>query len=114
MDKKNKIYESCVFRATPEGKYKLVEDFQYKHVKIRKGYETNGENIPRIFWMLIPPFRPDLLPAIILHDYLCEEERYEEADRLFKWILEDMKRKKYERRVLVGSVKAYHWVKYGI
>ncbi len=113
MDK-NEIYESCKFRATSKGKYKLTEDFNYGNIKIRKDYETNGANIPRIFWILIPPFRPDLLPAIFLHDYLTDREEYLEADRLFKRILEDMEVKKYERRVLVGSVKAYHWVRYGV
>ena len=113
MDK-NKIYESCVFVATADNRYKLKEDFNYKHIRVPKGYKTNGANIPRLFWVLIPPFRPNLIPAIFVHDFLTDAEQYKEADRLFKLMLEDMEVNKVERRVLVGSVEAYHWVRYGI
>ena len=36
-----------------------------------------GANVHRLFWSIIPPFKSKYLPAVIVHDYLCKENKYE-------------------------------------
>ena len=95
-------------------KYELLDMFSYAGVVVPKGYRTNGANIPRIFWGMYPPNRSDFLPAVIIHDYLCDKEEYEKADDLFERCLRELGVSRFDVAVLVGSVRLYHRVKYKI
>lgn len=55
----------------------LDKDFTIENVSIPKGFTTNGADIPRLFWVIVPPFKPKYLPAVILHDYLIEISKEE-------------------------------------
>ncbi len=113
MDK-NTIYRRCVVSPTADGKYRVESDFVYKDIRVPAQDITNGANIPRFFWQIIPPFQPSLLPAVIIHDYLCIKEEYKKADDIFEEILEVMEVAKWKRLVLVKSVRAYHKLRYKI
>ena len=80
---------------------------------IPKGYKTNGANIPRVFWFIVPPFKPKYLPAVVVHDYLCDKERYRLADRLFRDILLSIENS-YKTRAMVLAVRLYHKFRYGV
>jgi len=108
------IYSQIIVQPLKGDKYKLLEDFQYKTILVPKGYETNGANIPRLFWAIYPPNKSDFLPAVIIHDYLCDKEEYKKADDLFEECLKELGVKKFDRTVLVKSVRLYHRVKYKI
>lgn len=94
-------------------KYKLLKPLTYKDVTVPAGYRTNGADIPRIFWFLLPPNKSDYLPAVIVHDYICDLEDYVKADKYFDEILRDLNVNKTDRKRLVVSVKLYHKIKYG-
>ena len=85
---KYQLYNSLHISPRPGDKYKLIESFTYKDVTVPKGYHTNGANIPILLWSIWPPNRSDYLPAVVIHDYLCDLEEYEKADEYFKEILE--------------------------
>jgi hypothetical protein len=104
---------SIIVTPLADNKYALVEIFEYREITIPKGYETNGANIPRVFWSIIPPFKPKYLPAVIVHDYLCDKEEYALADRYFEEMLYDIE-KSIETKAMVASVKLYHRFKYGV
>ena len=36
-----------------------------------KGYTTDGASVPRLFWSLYPPYKPEWLTACVIHDFLC-------------------------------------------
>jgi hypothetical protein len=80
---------------------------------VPRGYETNGANIPRIFWGVIPPFKPKYLPAVIVHDYLCDLEQYALADRFFEDMLLKIENS-FKTRVMIFTVRLYHKIKYGV
>lgn len=80
---------------------------------IPKGYKTNGANIPRVFWFIIPPFKPKYLPAVVVHDFLCDKERYQMADKLFKNILLSIE-DSFKTRTMVFAVRLYHKIRYGV
>jgi len=108
------IYSQVIVQPLKGDKYKLLEDFQYKTVLVPKGYKTNGANIPRLFWAIYPPNKSDFLPAVIIHDYLCDKEEYKKADDLFEECLRELGVTSFDLTVLVKSVRIYHKIKYKI
>jgi len=108
------IYSQVNIQPLKGDKYKLLEDFQYKTILVPKGYETNGANIPRLFWAIYPPNKSDFLPAVIIHDYLCDKEEYKKADDLFEECLKELGAKSFDVVVLVSAVRLYHRIKYKI
>lgn len=98
-------------RATFDNKFVLELPYQVKNVLIPKGYKSNGANIPRIFWSLIPPNKPKYQPAIMIHDYLCDKEKYKLADDLFEEVLFDIEIS-WKTKAMVKAVRLYHKIKY--
>lgn len=43
---------------------------------IPKGWSTNGANIPRILWSFYPPNDPEMIPIVLIHDFLCDINTY--------------------------------------
>ena len=109
----NCLYENLHLSPRRKDRFVVLKPYLYKDIQVPIGFMTNGANIPRVFWSVIPPNKTDNLPAVVVHDYLCKKEEYEKADRYFNEILMDTQVNVLERVVLVNAVKAYHKVKYG-
>ena len=94
-----------------------------KYVTIPKGYVTNGADIPRFFWRLFPPFSPEYLPAVIVHDYFCDEAEknhnnkqlaknlYKFADTLFKESLLALGVSRWKTTLFYNAVRLHHKLK---
>lgn len=111
---KYELYNSLHITPRPGDKYKLTRSFSYKDVTVPEGFHTNGADIPRPLWSIWPPNRSDYLPAVVIHDYLCELEEYEKADEYFKEILEILEINKITVSLFYNSTKAYHKVRYNV
>lgn len=72
---------------TPNNTFILGESFQYKDVIIPFGFITNGADVPRIFWIFFPPFKPKYMKAILIHDFLIKKGQIEKANQYFKELL---------------------------
>lgn len=107
-------YTQVKLQPLKSHKFKLLDDLKYKDVVVPKGYKTNGADIPRVFWSFYPPNRSDFLPAVIIHDYLCERQEYRKADDLFEECLKELGVKRFDVVVLVGAVRLYHKLRYKI
>lgn len=107
------IYEQVKISPMRGFRFKMLEDFRYKDVLVPKGYITNGADVPRIFWSFFPPYRSDYFPAVILHDYLCDQEKYKKADDYFEQMMRDIKMSELTIFVMSSAVRVYHWWKYG-
>jgi len=107
-------YEDIIVTPLHSDRFKLINSIVYKDIVVPAGYCTNGANIPRLFWAIWPPNRSDYLPAVIVHDYLCDKEEYEKADEYFLEIMTDLKVKKSTRTIFHRSVRFYHWMFYTI
>lgn len=94
-------------------RYKLNKTLTYKDVTVPEGYRTNGADIPRIFWSIFPPNKSDYLPAVIVHDYLCDLEEYQKADQYFEEILKELGIDFISVFLLVKAVTLYHKYRYG-
>lgn len=93
-------------------KYKVNTQIHYRDIIVPEGYRTNGASIPRIFWSIFPPNKSDCLPAVIIHDYLCDLEDYAKADLYFNDALAELDVPKTCRVVMVYAVRLYHKYKY--
>lgn len=106
-------YEDVCVSPMKGDRYRVNTDICYKDVTVPKGYMTNGADIPRVFWWLIPPNKSDCLPAVIVHDYLCDHGLHWKADWYFDEILRDLKVNRVCRFIMVTAVRTYHTHKYG-
>ena len=88
-------------------KYKVLQEIRYKDVYVPAGYRTNGADIPRVFWWLFPPNDSDILPAVIVHDFLCDAKKYHKADNYFLAIMVELKVNKIKRTLMYKSVSLY-------
>lgn len=96
-------------------KFEVAEDLKVSlnciDFTLPKGYTTDGASIPRIFWSIYPPYKPEWLTACVIHDYLCSRathaqdkyKAYELADLAFKESLEYLKVNKITIFIF------YHW-----
>ena len=100
-------------RPTHDNKFILLEKYVYRGVVVPEGYKTNGADVPRVFWSIIPPFKPKYLPAVIVHDYLCDMGEYKLADKYFEMILMSIE-DSIETKSMIKAVKLYHKVKYDV
>jgi hypothetical protein len=108
------MYELVKVQPLASHKFKLLEDFTYGDVVVPKYYETNGADVPRLLWSIFPPNRSDYLPAVILHDYLCDLKLYKKADDYFESCLLELGVDKSDIKYLVAGVRLYHKYEYGV
>lgn len=91
-------------------------------VVVPSGYKTNGADIPRLLWRLFPPNSPEYMPAVVVHDYLCDiadeatnkDERkraFLEADLAFREILERLGLPKWKVWAFYRAVRLHHKLK---
>lgn len=91
-------------------------------VVVPAGYKTNGADIPRLLWRLFPPNSPEYMPAVVVHDYLCDiadeatlkDERkraFLEADLAFKEMLQRLGVPKWKVALFYRAVRLHHTVK---
>ena len=107
------MYKHIVVTPTPDNKYVIHKQIPYKDIIVPIGYKTNGANVPRLFWSIIPPFKPKYLPAVIVHDYLCDAEEYVKADKYFKEILLNIENS-FITKCMVKAVNIYHKIRYRV
>jgi len=100
-----------ILQATSKGTKINIVPYIYKDIIIPAGYETNGANRPRFWWIVRPPFYPTYMSAVLVHDYLCDKEEYKKADKYFKEILKDIEWNIISK-IEVAVVKLYHKIRY--
>lgn len=65
-------------QPTDNNKFILIKEYKYKEIQVPINYITNGADIPRPFWIIVPPFKPKFFPAVLIHDYLIENAKSNE------------------------------------
>jgi len=111
-DKIYSLYNRIEITPRPNDKYKVKRSFTYKDVTIPQNFYTNGADIPRFLWLFWPPNRSTYLPAVIIHDYLCDKKEYKKADKYFKEVLEHLGISKFTIYVFYYGVRIYHKLRY--
>ena len=118
-----------VLGALSNGNYILKQPYKIELnngdlIVIHRGYETNGADIPRLFWRLYPPYSPEYMPAVVIHDFLCDravetakdkkdlQELFLYADNAFREILEKLNIKPSKVKTFYNAVRFWHKVRY--
>lgn len=97
-------------------KFEVAEDLKVRlnccvSFTLPKGYVTDGASIPRVFWSLYPPYKPEWLTAVVIHDYLCLQAAYAQ-DKYRAYELADLALKESLEYLNVNKVTIfifYHW-----
>ena len=112
MVKKNKL------ELTPDGfkTWKLISEFRQsvfidgkRHdIAVPKNTRTDLASVPRIFWMLIPPFGR-YSQAAVIHDYLYSEGKLDKilADKIFHELMLKYGVYKWKARIMYLAVCAF-------
>ena len=107
-------WSALIVNPTRDNKFIVTKPYRVNNnIVVPQGYKTNGANIPRVFWWVIPPFKPKYLPAVVAHDFLCDKEQYKLADDVFESKLFSIE-KSWRTKVMVMAVRLYHKIRYGV
>ena len=119
-----KLYTTLNIHPLPSHRYRLKESYYYTtkegdEIAVPFGYITNGANIPRSLWAVVPPNDSNILPAVVIHDWLCSKahkegydlETFRYANKIFAEVLETLNINIYKRTYLVTGVKLYQQVR---
>ena len=104
-------YNEILIHPMKGDRYKVMREIHYKDIVVPIGFKTNGANVPRFAWNLYPPNKSDYMPAVIVHDYLCEMEDYKKADQYFKEIMQELGVNKITTGIFYNAVRLYHLFK---
>lgn len=77
-----RMYLDLKISPLPDNKYLVREDMEVSGILIPEGYVTNGADIPRFLWWLIPPNRASAMVAVCVHDYLCDKVKIKNNEGL--------------------------------
>jgi len=87
-------------------KLELLKSYKYKNITVPKGFITDGATVPRWFWIVVPPFKPRHLPAVIIHDYLIDRGEITIGNKLFRELLLSLE-DTWKTRLMVTAVDWY-------
>ena len=125
----DELRENLVLSALSYGNYVVIKPYCVQLnsgdlIHIDRGYQTNGADIPRLFWRSYPPYSPEYMPAVVIHDYLCDnavdeyankadlQDKFLYADNAFREILERLDISKRKVKVFYNAVWLWHKVRY--
>jgi len=105
-----------VWRTTRPISYSVGQLGSGWTITVPEGFETDGASIPRLLWILWPPFGGDYDQAAVLHDYLyrtafkCMERVV--ADAIFIEAMQVCGTGPWTRWPIFLGVRAGGWVTY--
>lgn len=121
----DELRNNLILSALSNGNYLVIKPYCVQLnsgdlIHIDSGYQTNGADIPRLFWRLYQPYSPLYMPAVVLHDFLCDRAIYEfanksdlqdkflYADNAFREILERLGISKSKVNIFYNAVRLWH------
>ena len=110
------LYKTLSITPMVDDTIVLNKPFVYKDITVPEGFVSDGITMPKYLRPLlsmfsVSRFKPSYLPAVVIHDYLCDLEMYEKADKYFEEILYSVE-KTVVTKSMVLAVKEYHKFRY--
>lgn len=115
-----------LLKPVGKDKWELMSDYSYEcgfaKVEIKKGFISNGANIPRFLWSFYPPNSPEYISASVIHDFLCDKayknnKNYEDfilADNIFFIALKELGVSNFKSALFYNFCRFYHYLKYKV
>ena len=99
--------------ATSNNTFILDKPYLVKNIRIPKGYESDGLTLKiRLLRLIVSKYEPKFMPFFFLHDYLCNREKYELADRLGQEVLFELEAS-WRTKTMMKLIRLYHKIRYG-
>lgn len=100
--------------------YKTLEPFIYDNsspgiclrIIVPAGFETDFASIPRIFWVILPPFG-QYTKAAVVHDFMYKEKdspRREICDAVLLEIMAELNTPWYRKWPIYFAVRCFGWM----
>jgi|TARA_B110000908_G_C10259179_1_gene457856 hypothetical protein len=91
-------------------RWQLLEDWKTPFGVVQKGFISNGANVPRILWSIIPP-AGELFEAAIVHDYhyYMALGTKKSSDLAFKQVALDFGVSKFTATAAYYAVYLFGW-----
>jgi len=103
-----------ILEPQPQGTFRLYEPYKNKGIKVPNGFETDGLTLKvRLLRLLVDKYQPKFSPFFVVHDYLCSQDKYKEADEIGSQILFEIENS-WRTRAMIKAIKLYHRLKYGV
>lgn len=103
---------------TPKGnKWEVEEDYQVSvlntTIKIKKGFVSDLASIPRIMWVIFPPFGR-YTEASVVHDYLysTSEMKRKQCDNVFFALMIENNVNYVTAKIMYYAVRLFGWMYY--
>ena len=99
---------------TPSGfkTWELVKDFVQivddKEITVPMGFKTDLASVPRIFWVLLPPFGR-YSQAAVIHDFLYHSGQFtrKESDKIFYELMLRYGTYKWKAKIMYRGVRMF-------
>lgn len=119
----SQILKKEYWRVCVSFRYYVGYKNSFKWVDVPKGFLTNGADIPRVMWPILPR-HGEYDQAIALHDYLCENRTIstptglvtlnrKQIDYIFYEALRVLKIAKWKLIIIRGGTDLYRWMNSG-
>ena len=107
-------YESPKVQKVDKRSWLILEDWVTPYFTVKKGFISNGANIPRLLWSIMSPAGV-LFEASILHDYFYDKaiETKQVADTNFYKVAIDFNVSKFKAKSAYYYVKMFGKGNYG-
>lgn len=109
------IETELILKPIGFNRWEVVEDFvkvietkeMLTTIVVKRGFETDLASVPRIFWVMFPPFSCPQ-PAVI-HDWIWEKTDMpsKQRDEIFYNLMIDYGMYKWKAKIMWGAVKIY-------
>lgn len=102
--------DDFVVKPIDSRRWELYKEFRYGHdystITIPKGFQTDYASVPRLFWVLVPPWG-NYGRAAVVHDYLYKNQDYtrKECDDIFRDAMVSSGVKKWRISIMYRAVR---------
>ncbi len=103
-----------ILEPQPQGTFRLYKPYYINGTRVPDGFETDGLTLKvRLLRLVVDKYQPKFSPFFVVHDYLCNLDRYKEADEVGSQILFEIEYS-WRTKIMIKAIKLYHKIKYGV
>lgn len=109
------VIDNIDVRARSDGKWELLEDFDWYEITVPKGFLSDFASIPRIFWAILHPTDSKILAASLTHDFIYSKHgklkdrtlSRKDCDKIFLKIMQTVGLGWFKRTMAYNAVRVF-------
>ena len=101
-------------QSTKNNTFILSKAYNVKGITIPEGFESDGLTLKvRLLRLVVSKYSPKFMPFFFIHDYLCNKEKYKQADDTGEEVLFEIE-KSFKTKAMMFLIRKYHKIRYGV